>query len=194
MISGGRAGWKSIVAVPIGPVAFSCAKGESRIADVSDREVCGLLAREANLTMKKTILLVEDSKFQKRAIEKILHQTDYLVLFAGDGEEALRLAREWPSGLGSAGPATTKIGGEEVLYGLKRDPHTERVPVIIISNLAEGQSVELKMQGAADCLEKSEFLEGDEGDSALIRLIDRVLCDGARRSETERNISIGAGR
>ena len=44
--------------------------------------------------MKKTILLVEDSKVQKLANERILFKAGYLVLFAGDGEEALRLARE----------------------------------------------------------------------------------------------------
>src|ERR1700686_4278389 len=44
--------------------------------------------------MEKTILLVEDSKVQKLANERILFKAGYLVLFAGDGEEALRLARE----------------------------------------------------------------------------------------------------
>ena len=44
--------------------------------------------------MKKTILLVEDSKVQKLACERVLFKAGYLVLFAGDGEEALRLARE----------------------------------------------------------------------------------------------------
>jgi|ERR1700674_2287281 len=38
--------------------------------------------------MKKTILLVEDSKVQKLASERILFKAGYLVLFAGDGEEA----------------------------------------------------------------------------------------------------------
>ena len=44
--------------------------------------------------MKKTILLVEDSKVQKLALERILFKAGYLVLLAVDGEEALSLARE----------------------------------------------------------------------------------------------------
>ena len=44
--------------------------------------------------MIKRILLVEDSKVQKLAGEKILHRAGYLVLLASDGEEGLRLARE----------------------------------------------------------------------------------------------------
>ena len=35
--------------------------------------------------MKKTILLVEDSKVQKLACERVLFKAGYLVLFAGDG-------------------------------------------------------------------------------------------------------------
>jgi hypothetical protein len=57
--------------------------------------------------MKKTILLVEDSKVQKLACERVLFKAGYLVLFAGDGEEALRLARESVPDLSSAGPAIT---------------------------------------------------------------------------------------
>lgn len=38
--------------------------------------------------MKNTILLVEDSKVQKLAGEKILLKAGYLVLLAGDGAEA----------------------------------------------------------------------------------------------------------
>jgi hypothetical protein len=36
--------------------------------------------------MKKTILLVEDSKVQKLASERILFKAGYLVLFAGDAK------------------------------------------------------------------------------------------------------------
>jgi CheY-like chemotaxis protein len=140
-----------------------------------------LLGRKTSLTMKKTILLVEDSKVQKRAIEKILHQADYLVLFGYDGEEALRLARECRPDLVLLDLLLPKIGGEEVLYSLKRDPHTEPIPVIVISHLTAGRSVDLKRNGAADCLDKSEFLEGNEGDGALLKSIDRVLRDCERR-------------
>jgi CheY-like chemotaxis protein len=157
-----------------------CKKENQNIADVSDSAVCALLAQRTDVPMKKTILLVEDSKVQKRAIEKILIGANYLVLFAGDGEEALLLARECGPDLVLLDLLLPKIGGEEVLYSLKRNPHTEPIPVIVISHLAAGQSAELKILGAADCFEKSEFLERNDGDSALLKLIERVFrdCDG----------------
>ena len=43
--------------------------------------------------MQIKVLLVEDSKIQKLANERILHKAGYIVLNAADGEEALRLAR-----------------------------------------------------------------------------------------------------
>jgi CheY-like chemotaxis protein len=43
---------------------------------------------------KTTVLLVEDSKFQKLTNERMLHKAGYTVLTAADGDEALRMARE----------------------------------------------------------------------------------------------------
>jgi two-component system, OmpR family, response regulator len=69
--------------------------------------------------MKKTILLVEDSKVQKLACERVLFKAGYLMLFAG--EEALRLARESVPDLILLELLLPGIGGEEVLHTLKRD-------------------------------------------------------------------------
>src|SRR5258707_9333257 len=109
--------------------------------------------RTAN--MKKTILLVEDSKVQKLAGEKLLHRAGYLVLLADDGEEGLRLARESRPDLVLLDLRLPGIEGEQVLYDLKRDPLTQRIPVIIVSNLAASNSAKLKAAGAADYFEKS---------------------------------------
>ncbi len=85
--------------------------------------------------MKQTILLVEDSKVQKLATERILHRAGHLVLLAEDGEEALRLARECVPDLILLDLLLPKIGGEEVLYELKGDRETQRIPVVVLSQL-----------------------------------------------------------
>jgi CheY-like chemotaxis protein len=141
--------------------------------------------------MKKTILLVEDSKVQKRVIEKILHQANYLVLCAGDGEEALRLAAECLPDMLLLDLLLPKIGGEEVLYRLKRDPQTEHIPIIVISHLVAGQSAELKALGAADCFAKAEFFKNSEAGSALLTLMDVVFrgCEGQKG--LAKHVSIG---
>jgi hypothetical protein len=43
---------------------------------------------------KMKILLIEDSKFQRIANERVLVKAGYSVIHAGDGEEGLRVARE----------------------------------------------------------------------------------------------------
>ena len=151
-------------------------------------------AERTDLDVKKTILLVEDSKVQKRAIEKILLKAGYLVLLACDGEEALRLAGESVPDMILLDLLLPGIGGEEVLYKLKRDPHTAQIPVIVVSYLPLAHSAQMKAAGAADYFEKSKFLEDVEGEAAILNMIDRVFRDSEPRTETKKQISMGAGR
>ena len=98
--------------------------------------------------MKKTILLVEDSKVQKLVGERILDRAGYLVLLASDGEEGLRLARECGPELVLLDLRLPGIEGEEVLLDLKHHPLTQQIPVIIVSDLAPSNSASLKEAGA----------------------------------------------
>ena len=133
--------------------------------------------------MKKTILLVEDSKIQKLASERILLKAGYLVLFADDGEEGLRLAQECIPDLILLDLLLPGIGGEQVLYSLKRDARTEQIPVIIVSEVVPGQSVRLKAAGAADYFQKSRFLEDVTGETAFLAMIGTVLRESGERSK-----------
>jgi len=132
--------------------------------------------------MKKTILLVEDSKVQKLAAERILLKAGYLVLLAGDGEEALSLARESIPDLVLLDLMLPGVGGEEVLYSLKRDSRTEHIPVIVVSHLPPTNFANLKAAGAAEYFHKSRFLEDDEGQAAFLGMIDRVLRESEARN------------
>jgi CheY-like chemotaxis protein len=138
--------------------------------------------------MKKTILLVEDSKVQKLAGEKLLHRAGYLVLLAGDGEEGLSLARESRPDLVLLDLRLPGIEGEEVLYALKRDPLTQQIPVIIVSDQAASNSAKLKASGAADYFEKSRFLASAEGEAVFLVMIERVLRESESRSERAKEI------
>jgi two-component system cell cycle response regulator DivK len=125
--------------------------------------------------MKKTILLVEDSKLQKLAGEKILLRAGFLVLLASNGEEGLRLARESFPDLILLDLRLPGIEGEHVLDSLKLDAQTRRIPVVIVSDLAPANAAKLKAAGAADYFEKSRFLGGAEGEIAFLAAIDGVL-------------------
>jgi CheY-like chemotaxis protein len=144
--------------------------------------------------MKKTILLVEDSKVQKLAGERILFKAGYLVLLAGDGEEALRLARESVPDLILLDLLLPGIGGEDVLHALKRDPHTDQIPVIVVSHLPPANFAHLKAAGAAEYFHKSRFLESVEGEAAFLGTIDEVLRESAERKEAGKHMALVARR
>lgn len=143
--------------------------------------------------MKKTILLVEDSKVQKLAGEKILHKAGYLLLFAADGEEALRLAHESVPDLVLLDLLLPGIGGKEVLHALKRDARTENIPVIVLSRLPPTNSAELKAAGAADYFEKSRLTDHADGETAFLAAIDRVLRESDRQNAARKHWPLAAG-
>ena len=142
--------------------------------------------------MKKTILLIEDSKVQKLAGERMLLKAGYLVLTAGDGAEGLRLARESVPDLVLLDMLLPEIGGEEILGALKGNPRTEQIPVIIVSHLPPADIAKLKAVGAAEYFHKSRFLEGEGGEIVFLSMIEKVLLEVARRKDAGARIAVGA--
>jgi len=139
--------------------------------------------------LKKTLLLVEDSKLQKIKTERILVEAGYLVLNAADGEEALVLAREAVPDLILLDMLLPRLGGEEVLHALGADSATEKIPVIILSSLPRTNEAKLRMEGAAEYFEKSRLNSGPTGEQELVQTIERVL-----RETTERDKVHAQGR
>ena len=81
------------------------------------------------------ILLVEDSKFLRMATEKMLTGAGYEVISAGDGEEALRLAREHSPSLILLDVMLPKLSGLDVMKNLKKNPTTATIPVMMLTAL-----------------------------------------------------------
>lgn len=104
------------------------------------------------------ILLVEDEEILINVLEKKLSKVGYDVLIARDGEEGLKVMREfWPD-LILLDIKLPRMGGFEVMEEMNKNFALKRIPVIIISN--SGQPVELDRAlrlGAKDWLIKTEF-------------------------------------
>jgi DNA-binding NarL/FixJ family response regulator len=118
----------------------------------------------------------------KLASERILFKAGYLVLLAGDGEEALRLARESVPDLVLLDLLLPGIGGEEVLHTLKRDPHTKQIPGDCRqpSSANQFRPVEGGRSGGL-----SSSLEDDERAAVFLGTIKRVLRESQGRNEVE---------
>ena len=137
--------------------------------------------------MKTTILLVEDSKIQRMANERILHKAGYMVLNAGDGEEALHVARNGKPDIILLDLLLPKLGGREVMRALKQDPLTAQIPILVFSGLPQTNEGRLKDEGAAGYFEKSRlFLEDEVGQQELIRLIEKIV----QKSRNEKELGV----
>jgi CheY-like chemotaxis protein len=130
--------------------------------------------------MKSTVLLVEDSQIQKLANERILTRAGYLVLLAGDGEDALRLAREAGPDLVLLDMNLPKLSGAEVLRALKQQPATAAIPVIVLSQLSQAEEAKVMAAGASGYFEKSKLAGDVLGEAQLIDLIKKLLRESPR--------------
>jgi len=81
------------------------------------------------------ILLVEDSRSIGLENRRVLVEKGYEVVWAEDGESALRLAREQTPDLILL-DLLLRISGMDVLRSLKRDRETCRIPVVVVSGLS----------------------------------------------------------
>jgi len=126
--------------------------------------------------LKTTVLLVEDSKFQKLVNERMLHKWGYAVLTAVDGEEALRLARESMPDIILLDMLLPKLGGREVMLALRQDAPTARIPILFFSSLSQANEAKLREEGAAGYFAKSRLAEHPAaGEKELFQLIENLV-------------------
>ena len=122
----------------------------------------------------KSILLVEDSRFLRRANEVTLTRAGYQVTTAADGEEALHLARTTAPDLVLLDMLLPKLGGPEVLRALRKDPATSTIPIVVLSSLPQCNEQKLRGEGAVAYFEKSKLdLENDS--HALLQIVTETL-------------------
>ncbi|MGA7908671.1 MAG: response regulator [Candidatus Sulfotelmatobacter sp.] len=134
------------------------------------------------------ILLVDDSKFFRLSTERALGRAGYAVCSVGDGEEALRAAREKLPDLILLDMLLPKMSGPDVLKALKKDPATAAIPVVAFTGLSQKNAARLEGDGAFAFLEKSE-LELDRGTekllAALAELIKQLPAERAAAASTK---------
>jgi CheY-like chemotaxis protein len=135
-----------------------------------------LFAKTATMS---TVLLIDDSKFLRRATEMAIARSGYTVLSAADGEEGLRVAQNKTPSVIVLDMMLPKISGLQLLQALKQDPRTAAIPVIVMSSLPQSNEGKLKESGAAGYLEKSK-LGVEAGALSLLQMIKAILTSSAR--------------
>ncbi|MBV8053115.1 MAG: response regulator [Acidobacteriaceae bacterium] len=122
------------------------------------------------------VLLVDDSKVQRWAIQKNLEIAGFTVITAPDGEQGLRLALKEAPDVILLDMLLPKLGGLDVLRLLKQKQETKEIPVIVWTGLCEGNEEKLSREGAAGFCNKSEDAF-QRGSAKLIEIIQRALAN-----------------
>ena len=130
---------------------------------------------------KATILLAEDDLTLRDMYQIRLESSDYRVLVAANGEEALKVLEENKPDVILLDIMMPKINGLDVLEKIKKNPATKDIPVIILTVLVQDQTrVKGLMTGADDYLIKSETMPGE-----VVKRIEAVLEKSRQKQKSE---------
>ncbi|MDP3710383.1 MAG: response regulator [bacterium] len=119
----------------------------------------------------KKILFIEDESALQKALSEMLQETGYENIQALDGETGLRMAKSGHPDLILLDLILPKKDGFMVLEELKKDPDTQDIPVLVLSNLERAEDIERAMSLGA----KSYMVKTDYKISEVINKIREVL-------------------
>jgi twitching motility two-component system response regulator PilH len=104
-----------------------------------------------------TVLVVDDSKNDRETMGRIAEEDGFRVVFAQDGNEALRVAKAERPDMILLDTVMPRMNGFEVLRRLKQDPATRDIPVVLVSSKApeEADKIWATRNGAAAHATKS---------------------------------------
>ena len=115
-----------------------------------------MVAVETNLPAQagKTILLIEDDALLSKMYGTKLSSEGFNVVKATDGVAGLKLALEINPNIIVLDVMMPKLSGLEVLSGIKANPVSKNIPVLMMSNLADGTDQKALALGANEYLIK----------------------------------------
>jgi two-component system, OmpR family, response regulator CpxR len=103
------------------------------------------------------ILIIEDDPLMSRLYHQAFTLEGFEVELAHDGQEGLDKAKTTSPGFILLDVMMPKLNGMQVLEGLKADPTTKMIPVVMLTNLGGQQDAEQAIaKGALRYLGKSD--------------------------------------
>jgi DNA-binding response OmpR family regulator len=110
------------------------------------------------MKIMKKILFIEDESALQKTFRDVLEKEGYEMISALDGESGLRLAKSQKPDLILLDLILPRKDGFEVLNELKEDKNTKEIPVIVLTNLEDIESVEKAIElGATSYLVKAQY-------------------------------------
>jgi DNA-binding response OmpR family regulator len=119
----------------------------------------------------RKILIIEDDSFLQGLEANKLRKSDYEVITASTGEEAMEKINEEGIELILLDLILPKFDGFEILQKIRQTEKLKALPVIVFSNLAEEKDVKkAESLGATDFMVKSNFTLDE-----LVEHINKIL-------------------
>ena len=122
------------------------------------------------------ILIVEDDPLIMRLYQKIFVLEGFEVVQAANGEEGLEKAKSVMPTLIVLDIMMPKMNGLELLMKLKSDDQTQKIPVVMLTNLAGTHDAEKALtEGAVKYIIKSEFTP-----KQVVNLVQEIIAGYTR--------------
>ncbi|MFH1308497.1 MAG: response regulator, partial [Patescibacteria group bacterium] len=123
------------------------------------------------LKFMKKILFIEDEQALQKSIGDILNSRGYKVISALNGEIGLKLVEQEIPDLVLLDLILPKINGFEILKRIKKNKKTEKIPVVILTNLEATENIDKAIElGATTYLIKTSYTLGE-----LIEKIKKII-------------------
>jgi DNA-binding response OmpR family regulator len=107
---------------------------------------------------KKKILMIEDDRFLRKVYKDKLKREGFEFSEATTGEEGLNKAIFEKPDLILLDLILPRKSGFDLLIELKKNPETEKIPIIVLSNLGQESDIKKGLSlGASDYLVKTEI-------------------------------------
>ena len=130
------------------------------------------------------VLIADDNPQGVELLEAYLADTDYDTRTAADGEETLKVVREWKPDLILLDIMMPKLSGFEVCKRLRADPATRDIGVIMVTALDQPADIERAVDAHTDDLITKPISKAE----LLVRV--RALLEARRRKpELERTLA-----
>jgi CheY-like chemotaxis protein len=124
-------------------------------------------------TLGARMLVVDDSPTICAVLGKMLGQEGYAVLKAGDGENAIELARNEQPALIFLDIVLPGMNGFAVLRALRHDPRTRHIPIVMISGNQQATEQFYVQRFGAD-----DFMKKPFGRDEVTRQIGKLVAAG----------------
>jgi CheY-like chemotaxis protein len=116
-------------------------------------------------------LLIDDSKFFRCALERVLSGQGFEVQTAADGQEGLRIAQILTPDLIVLDLFLPRMTGYDVIKYLKASAMTCSIPILVLSGIAHDADLQnLKRMGVEQCLPKTNLALNE-----IVRQVERCL-------------------